>query len=88
MNGINVKVLDVFDHFIYHTYSEDDCVNGLYRIELNGDKAIIFRNGDSWGVLSYYWGEPAKECMGHLRRDRIKVIENAIEQYLSANKSE
>lgn len=75
----NIKVLSVFEHF---KSDLDGSINGLYKIELNNEKATIFRNGDSWGVLSHYLGEPAHKCIGYVRNDRIKNIEEAINKYL------
>lgn len=75
----NVKVLSIFEHF---KSDLDGSINGLYKIELNNEKAIIFRNGDSWGVLSHYLGEPVHKCVGYVRNDRIKDIEDAINKYL------
>lgn len=77
----NIKVLSVFEHF---KSDLDGSINGLYKIELNNEKATIFRNGDSWGVLSHYLGEPAHKCMGYLRADRIKVVERAISEYIKS----
>lgn len=75
----NIKVLSVFEHFKSNL---DGSINGLYKIELNNEKGIIFRNGDSWGVLSHYLGEPVHKCVGYVRNDRIKDIEDAINKYL------
>lgn len=76
---MKVKVLAVFEHF---KSDLDGSLNGLYKIELNNEKAIIFRNGESWGALSHYLGEPVQKCIGNVRNDRIKDIENAINEYL------
>ena len=79
MDNVNVEVLEIYEHFIAIT---DGSVNGLYKIKLNNDKSIVFRNGDSWGILSHYLGEPVTKCMGFMRRDRIEVVENAINKYM------
>lgn len=76
---IKVEVLAVFEHFKSNL---DGSLNGLYKIELNNEKAIVFRNGDSWGVLTHFLGEPVQKCIGNLRDDRIKDVENAINEYL------
>lgn len=69
---INVEVLDVYDHF---------ATNGLYKIKVNGRIGFIFRNGDSWGVLSHYIGEPVTGCMDFMRDDLIEPVEKAIKEY-------
>ena len=79
MDNVKVEVLEVYDHFVANL---DDSVNGLYKIKLNNDKAIVFRNGDSWGILSHYLGEPVTKCMGFIRNDRIGIVEQAIRKYL------
>ena len=83
MDDVTVEVLEIYEHFIAIT---DGSVNGLYKIRLNNDKAIVFRNGDSWGILSHYLGDPVTKCMGFMRDDRIEIVENAIEKYLKDNK--
>lgn len=79
MDNVKVEVLEVYDHFVANL---DDSVNGLYKIKLNGSKYMVFRNGNSWGVLSHYLGEPVTKCIGFMRRDRIEVVESAINEYL------
>ena len=79
MGDVTVDVLEIYEHFIATT---DGSVNGLYKIKLNRDKYIVFRNGDSWGTLSHYLGEPLTKCMEYMRDDRIEVVENAINKYL------
>ena len=79
MDNVKVEVLEVYDHFIANL---DGSVNGLYKIKLNNDKAIVFRNGDSWGILSHYLGEPVTKYMGFMRDDRIEIVESAINEYL------
>ena len=81
MDEVNVKVLEVFEHF--KSEWNNSVINGLYKIELNGKVYIVFRNGDSWGVLSHFIGEPATKCISPLREDRIRHIEEAIEEHLS-----
>ena len=83
MDEVKVEVFDIFEHFIS---SLDNSINGLYEISLNGDRAIIFRNGDSWGVLSHLLREPVTKCMSFMREDRADIIEQAIEKYLKDNK--
>lgn len=85
MNDVSVKVLNVFEHFEYKSESTQS-TNGLYEIELNGNKAIILRNGDSWGVISHYLREPVTKCINFMREDRIDVVRKAIDEYLK-NKS-
>ncbi|WP_342756752.1 hypothetical protein [Kineothrix sedimenti] len=80
-NEVSVAVVSVFEHFKSNI---DGSINGLYKIEINGNKATIFRNGDSWGVLAYYLGEDAHKCMGYLRADRIEVVERAISEYIKS----
>lgn len=79
MDNVKVEVLEVYDHFVANL---DDSVNGLYKIKLNGSKYMVFRNGDSWGILSHYLGEPVTKCMGFMRDDRIEIVESAINEYL------
>lgn len=79
MDDVTVEVLEVYEHFVANL---DNSVNGLYKIELNGSKSTVFRNGDSWGILSHYLGEPVTKCMGYMRDDRIEVVESAINEYL------
>ena len=81
MDFVNVEVLNVFEHFVTEF---DGSTNGLYKIKLNDDTATIFRNGDSWGVLSHWSGKPATECINFMRKDRIEVVENAINEYLNS----
>lgn len=83
MEEVNVEVFDIFEHFISNL---DGSINGLYEISLNGNRSIVFRNGDSWGVLSHYLREPVTKCMGFMRDDRIEIVENAIEKYMKDNK--
>ena len=83
MDNVNVEILNIFDHFTYHSSTGDDYVNGLYEVNINGRKGIIVRNGDSWGVLSYFVGEPVTKCIGYLRSDRIEVVNNAVDEFLS-----
>lgn len=78
-----IEVLEVYEHFKANL---DDSINGLYRIKLNNNESTVFRNGDSWGILSHYLGEPVTKCMGFMRDDRIEIVENAIEKYLKDNK--
>ncbi|WP_342759497.1 hypothetical protein [Kineothrix sedimenti] len=82
LDQINIEVIEIFEHFKSNL---DNSVNGLYNIKINGNKAIIFRNGDSWGVLAHYLGEPVNKCMGILREDRIELIEEAIKRKLNTN---
>ena len=83
MDEVTLEVLNVFEHFVSNL---DGQVNGLYKINLNGSKATIFRNGDSWGVLSHCLREPVTKCMGFMRNDRIELVENAINKYMKDNK--
>jgi len=85
MDEIKVEVLNVFEHFEYKS-EFNQSTNGLYEIKMNGDKAMIFRNGDSWGVLSHWLGEPVTKCINFMRGDRVEVIENAIKKNLELNK--
>lgn len=80
MENVNINVLEVCDHFKSNLDGE---TYGLYKIEVNGDKKFIFRNGSSWGVLSHYIGEPVTECMNFMRDDMVQRIENEIEKYLN-----
>lgn len=82
MDDVTVEVLEVYEHFVANL---DNSVNGLYKIELNGSKSIVFRNGNSWGILSHYLGEPVTKCMGYMRDDRIEMVKQAIEKYLKDN---
>lgn len=81
MNNVSVEVLNVFEHFEYKSDSTQS-TNGLYEIELNGNKALILRNGDSWGVISHYLCEPVTKCINFMREDRIDIVKDAIEEYL------
>jgi len=74
-----VEVLKVCHHFVS---SMDNSVNGLYEIKLNNDKVTIFRNGNSWGVLSHYLGNPVTKCIGFLRQDKIELVEKAVDEFL------
>ena len=85
MDELTIEVLNVFEHFEYKS-EFNQSTNGLYKIRLNNDKAIVFRNGDSWGILSHYLGEPVTKCMGFMRNDRIELVENAINKYMKNNK--
>ncbi|HHX60651.1 MAG TPA: hypothetical protein GX707_08050 [Epulopiscium sp.] len=83
MDEVTVEVLDIYEHF---KAEFDNSINGLYRIKLNDNESTVFRNGDSWGILSHYLGEPVTKCMGYMRDDRIEVVESAINKYLESNK--
>ena len=83
MDDVTVEVLEVYEHFVANL---DNSVNGLYRIKLNDNESTVFRNGDSWGILSHYLGEPVTKCIGFMRNDRIEIVESAIEKYLKDNK--
>ena len=83
MDEVTVEVLDIYEHF---KAEFDNSINGLYKIKLNSTKAIVFRNGNSWGILSHYLGESVTKCMGFMRDDRIEIVEQAIEKYLEDNK--
>lgn len=83
MDNITIEVLEVYEHFKANL---DGSINGLYRIKLNSNETIVFRNGNSWGILSHYLGDPVTKCMGFMRDDRIEIVENAIEKYLKDNK--
>ena len=82
METVNVEVLNVFEHFIAEL---DGTTNGLYKININGNIATIFRNGSSWGVLSHYLREPVTKCINEMRSDRIEAVEQAINEYLNNN---
>jgi hypothetical protein len=81
MEDIKVEVLNVFEHFIGDI---DGSTYGLYKVSINSNKSIVFRNGNSWGVLSHYLGEPVTKCIGFMRDDRINIVENAINEYLNS----
>ena len=83
MDNVCIEVLEIYEHFIAIT---DGSVNGLYKIKLNNNESTVFRNGDSWGILSHYLGEPVTKCMGYMRDDRIEMVKQAIEKYLKDNK--
>lgn len=83
MDDVTVEVLEIYEHFKSNL---NGSINGLYKIKLNNDTATVFRNGDSWGILSHYLGEPVTKCMGFMRKDRIEIVESAIEKYLKDNK--
>jgi len=40
MDKVNVEVLNIFDHFTYHSSTGDDYVNGLYKVNINGRISI------------------------------------------------
>lgn len=83
MDNVTVEVLEVYEHFKANL---DNSINGLYKIKLNSTNVIVFRNGNSWGILSHYLGEPVSKCMGFMRNDRIEIVEQAIEKYLKDNR--
>lgn len=85
MKQVNVEVLSVYEHFISNI---NGLTNGLYKINVNGNIYTVFRNGDSWGVLSHYLREPVTKCMGLMRDDMIEVVEKAINDYQSVVESD
>ena len=76
-----IEVLNIYHHFV--TGSINKSVNGLYEIKMNNHKYTIFRNGDSWGALIHWAGEPVEKCMENIRPDMIKMIEEAIERSMN-----
>ncbi|MDD3138945.1 MAG: hypothetical protein PHX08_08240 [Lachnospiraceae bacterium] len=80
MTTKKVKVLEVYYHYVSE-YSNQS--NGLYSIEVNRTHYTIFRNGMSWGVISHFVNEPVTKCIGYVREDMVKPIEDAIKEYLS-----
>lgn len=84
MEQLNIEVLNVFEHFVSNI---DESINGLYKIKVNYNNTyIVFRNGNSWGVLSHYLGEPVTKCIGFMREDMIEAVEKAINEYLNESK--
>lgn len=83
MNDVNV--ISVFEHFISNI---DGSVNGLYKINVRGNIYTIFRNGSSWGILSHFLREPVTKCVRFMREDMIEIVENAINNYQSANETD
>lgn len=80
-----VKVLSVYEHFISNM---DGSINGLYKVNVNGNIYTVFRNGSSWGVLSHFLREPVTKCVNFMRDDMIVVVEEAINDYQNEIKSD
>lgn len=81
MNEFKVEVISIVEHF---KADIDSSINGLYIVKIKGEKSIIFRNGESWGILAYFMDEPVTKCVRIIRKDRIEPIKNAINDYLEA----
>lgn len=83
---MKVKVLSVFEHFVSNL---DGSINGLYKVSINENNTYtVFRNGNSWGILSHYLGEPVIKCVGFMRDDMIDVVEKAISDYLNGTRDD
>jgi hypothetical protein len=64
MNRItNLKVINRF------TSNDDGKTYGEYSCDFNGEKKLFIQNGDSWGVVSHWWGKPVTECVNIIRSD-------------------
>ncbi len=78
MDSVLVEVFSVDHHF-----ESDNGFNGLYNLSVNGTKAIVFRNGNSWAILSHWLGKESTKCLSPMREDRIKPIEEAVNRFLN-----
>ena len=76
---MEIKVLNIFEHFVSNI---DGSVNGLYKIKINNNTYTVFRNGQSWGVLSHCLNKTVGECMSYMKDDMIKPISDAIGEYI------
>ena len=49
---------------------------GIYWVNLNNSHKLMIRNGNSFGVVSHLYGEPATKCVAEIRDDvRDELIE-------------
>ncbi len=50
-------------------FINDGITYGVYSLDFNGEQKIFIRNGDSVGVVSHLFGEPANKCVCIIRDD-------------------
>ena len=56
------------------TSNIDHKVYGFYWCKFNGTKKLIVQNGDSWGAVSHWMGEPVTKCINVIRQDVIDEL--------------
>jgi hypothetical protein len=52
-----------------YEFTNEDRVNGVYRVTISGRERILIRNNDSVAVVSHYLDKPATQCVDIIRDD-------------------
>ena len=59
----------ISDIKVIKEFINDDITYGVYSVNFNGEQKIFIRNGESVGVITFKFDEPATNCICTIRND-------------------
>ena len=64
---------------IISEFTNNGITYGVYSAKFNGEQEIFIRNGESIGLISHLFNEPASKCVHEIRDDvKRELLESIV----------
>ena len=58
-------------------FTNENITRGIYEVKINGETKVVVRNGDSFGIVTFWVGKPASECLPITTKKVIDKLKEA-----------